>query len=71
MMIKDYMNKTLEDIRGSSSPLPAIRVSTKDRKEMAVNETQENYLSRMRDTGGCSVGTGIGVGMARQPSFEY
>ena len=69
MMIKDYMNRTLEDIRGSSSPLPAIRVSAKDKGEIVANKTQENYLSRIRDTGGCCVGTGIGVGMARQPSF--
>jgi hypothetical protein len=29
MIIKDYMNRSLEDIRGSSTPLPAIRVTAK------------------------------------------
>jgi hypothetical protein len=71
MMIKDYMNRSLEDIRGSSTPLPAIRVTAKGKGEQAVNEAQREYLNKSRNTGGCSVGTGVGASMIRQPSFEY
>lgn len=68
MMIKDYMNRSLEDIRDSNIHMPAIRVTAKCK---AVNEAQREQVQKMRDNGGCSVGTGVGASMVRQPSFEY
>ena len=33
MMIKDYMNRSLEDVRDSNTPPPAIRVTAKGKGE--------------------------------------